>query len=103
MQSKVRASQFLSLNVNAAKRINNGYALNAINPLLIGAGVETLFLKNRIASLTLQANDLLNQGNTLNRVVTNNSVIDSKSTQVTRYVVMNFSMRLQNFGGKKKS
>jgi hypothetical protein len=103
MQSKFRTSKFLSLNLNAAKRINNGYALDVINPLLIGAGIETLFLKNRMASLTLQANDLLNQGNTLNRVVTNNSVIDTKSTQVTRYVVMNFSMRLQNFGGKKKS
>lgn len=102
-QSKVRPLKFLSVNVNASKRINNGYALNATNPLLIGAGLETLFLKNNMASLTLQANDLLNQGNTLNRVVTNNSVIDSKSSQVTRYVVMNFSMRLQNFGGKKKS
>lgn len=103
MQSKIRTSKFLSFNINAAKRINNGYALNAINPLLIGAGIETLFLKNRMASLTLQANDLLNQGNTLNRVITNNSIIDSRSTQVTRYVVLNFSMRLQNFGGKKKS
>lgn len=103
MQSKVRPVKFLSMNVNASKTINNGYALNATNPLLIGASVETLFLRHQIASLTLQVNDLLNQGNTFNRVVTNNSIIDSRSNQVTRFVSMNFSMRLQNFGGKKKS
>ncbi|WP_316815232.1 TonB-dependent receptor domain-containing protein [Pedobacter nyackensis] len=103
MQSRVRPVKFLSMNVNASKTINNGYALNASNPLLVGASVETLFLKNQIASLTLQVNDLLNQGNTFNRVVTNNSIIDSRSNQVTRFLSMNFSMRLQNFGGKKKS
>ena len=101
--SRVIASKFLSGQLTASKRINNGYAINSTNPLLIGATIETTFLKNRMAHLSLQANDLLNQGNTVNRVVTNNSIIDSRSNQVTRYVVMNFSMRLQNFGGKKKS
>nr|WP_121271628.1 TonB-dependent receptor [Pedobacter schmidteae] len=103
LQSRVVASKFLSANVTATKRINNGYALNSTNPLLIGASIDTFFLKNRMATLSLQANDLLNQGNTLDRVVDNNSIIDSRSNQVTRYIVMNFSMRLQNFGGKKKS
>lgn len=103
IQSRVRALKFLTMNVNAAKAINNGYALNSTNPLLIGASVETTFLKNKMASLTLQVNDLLNQGNTVNRIVTNNSIIDSRSNQVTRFISMNFSMRLQDFGAKKKS
>ncbi|SMC87141.1 outer membrane beta-barrel protein [Pedobacter nyackensis] len=103
LNSRIIASKYLSGQVNASKRINNGYSINSTNPLLIGATIETTFLKNRMASLSLQASDLLNQGNTVNRIITNNSIIDSRSNQVTRYVVMNFSMRLQNFGGKKKS
>lgn len=103
MESRVRALKFLSVNVNASKTINNGYAVNATNPLLIGASIETLFSKRKMASLTLQVNDLLNQGNTISRTVTDNSIIDSSSNQVTRFVSMNFSMRLQHFGGRKKS
>jgi len=97
--AKVFLSKFLNTNVSFSKTFNNGYAVESTNPLLINAGVETRFMKRRAASIAIQANDLLNQGNTVSRIITNNSIIDSSSNRVTRYFVLNFSMRLQNFGG----
>lgn len=97
--AKVFVAKFLNTNVSVSKTFNSGYSLESTNPLLINAGLETRFMKRRAASVSIQANDLLNQGNTVSRVVTNNSIIDSSSNRVTRYFVLNFSMRLQNFGG----
>ena len=97
--AKVFIAKFLNTSMGISKTFNSGYAVESTNPLLINAGLETRFLKRRAASVSIQANDLLNQGNTVNRIVTNNSIIDSSSNRITRYFVLNFSMRLQNFAG----
>jgi hypothetical protein len=99
MNSRITLAKFLRTMVNVSKTFNSGYAVDATNPLLINAGIETSFLKRKMANISLQANDILNQGNMVSRMVSNNSIIDSSTNRVTRYVVLNISMRLQRFGG----
>ena len=99
MNSRITLAKFLRTMVNVSKTFNSGYAVDATNPLLINAGIETSFLKRKMANISLQANDILNQGNVVSRMVNNNSIIDSSTNRVTRYVVLNISMRLQKFGG----
>ncbi|MNR38052.1 hypothetical protein D3C85_1561240 [compost metagenome] len=48
--------------------------------------------------LTFAVNDLLNQGNGLNRTFSDNAVTESRTDGVTRFFVLGFSMRLQDFG-----
>lgn len=87
-----------TLNFSGSKRINSGYSLSANNPLLINAGFEKTFFKNKTGMLTFAVNDLLNQGNGLNRTFSDNAVTESRTEGVTRFFVLGFSMRLQDFG-----
>lgn len=88
------------LGLNAAKQINKGYALSNTNPLIINANFSKRFLKNQSLSLTINANDLLNQGNNLARYVSGNSIIDSRTNQVTRVFTFGLNYNISNFGGR---
>ena len=89
----------LTAGVSSSKSINRGFSFASANPLLIGGFVEKTFFKSRQASVKLEGNDLLNQGNNLTRTVSGNSITESKNNQVTRYFLLTFNWRLQNFGG----
>ncbi|KQB99179.1 hypothetical protein AQF98_16495 [Pedobacter sp. Hv1] len=86
--------------LNTSKRFNKGYALANTNPLLISASLNKAFFKDRSLSLNIDANDLLNQGNNLARYVSGNSIIDSRTNQVTRVITFGLSYNISKFGGK---
>ncbi|MBB5636296.1 hypothetical protein HDF26_003247 [Pedobacter cryoconitis] len=90
-----------SLNADVSKKINSGYSLAVANPLLINLSLEKILFKNRQGTISLQAYDLLNQGNNLVRSISDNSITDSRYNQITRYFLVSFNYRLQNFGHKK--
>ena len=89
----------LSIGFDASKRIYKGYSINVENPLLLNLSVQKTFLKKEQAILKLQAYDLLNQGNYLMRSIANNSIIDSRNNQITRYLQLSLTINLQQFGG----
>jgi hypothetical protein len=89
-----------SASTDISKRINSGYSINVANPLLLNFGVEKTMFKNRQATVSLQAYDLLNQGNNLVRSISDNSITDSRYNQITRYFLLSFNYRLQKFGSK---
>ncbi len=97
-----RANLFKGLNVglNGSKRINSGYALGNNNPLIINASISQAFFKKKSATISIQGYDLLKQGNNLSRYVSGNSIVDSRSNQLTRYFTFNLSLNLQQFGSK---
>jgi hypothetical protein len=96
--SRLILSKSWTLNFNSSKRINSGYSIAANNPLLINAGIEKTIFKKRTGMLTFAVNDLLNQGNGLNRTFSDNAVTESRTDGVTRFFLLGFSMRLQDFG-----
>lgn len=91
----------LTAGITSSKTINEGFSLPGTDPLLIGGFVEKTFFKDRRAGIKLEGNDLLNQGNYLNRTVSDNSITESRSNQVTRYFLLTFNWRLQNFPGMR--
>lgn len=101
VDGKVFILKSLITGVRASKTLNSGYSVANTNPLLITGYVEKSFFKRKQATLTLTGNDLLNQGNNLNRVVSGNSITESRVNQVTRYFLISFNWRLQSFKGKK--
>ncbi len=96
------AIKSFSVGVDLSKRINSGYSLDVGNPFLINMNLEKTLFKNKQGTISLQAFDLLNQGNNLTRIVTDNMITDSKYNQITRYFLLSFNYRLQKFGDKKK-
>lgn len=90
-----------SLSADVSKKINSGYSLAVANPMLINLSLEKILFKNRQGTIALQAYDLLNQGNNLVRSISDNSITDSQYNQITRYFLVSFNYRLQNFGHKK--
>lgn len=89
----------LKAGIASSKSINQGYSLPGSNPLLINGFVEKTFFKNRRAGIKIEANDLLNQGNSLSRTVSDNSITESRTNQVTRYFLFTLNWKLQNFAG----
>lgn len=94
----IRKSYFITLNIS--KRVNYGYALAGRNPLLINLAAEKAFLKEKSLSLSLNVNDLLGQGNNVSRMISGNTIIDSRSAQQKRVFQLNLGYKLSRFGGK---
>jgi len=100
MNGRAFLNKRLSVSADVSKRINSGYALNAPNPLLINMSLEKNIFKNKQGTVLVQAYDLLNRGNNLVRSISDNSITDSRYNQITRYFLLSFNYRLQNFGRK---
>ncbi|MGY0038376.1 outer membrane beta-barrel protein [Pedobacter sp. NJ-S-72] len=100
MDSRVFILKSLILGLNAGKTINQGFSVAATNPFIINGSIEKTFFKNKQASVKLEGNDFLNQGNNLNRSVIDNTTTDSKTNQITRYFLLSFTWNLQSFGGE---
>ena len=100
INGRVLLGNGLSMTADVLKRINSGYSVDAANPLLINFSMEKTMFKNKRGSITFHAYDLLNQGNTLIRSISDNSITDSKYNQITRYFLVGFNYRLESFGRK---
>ncbi|HEY0895272.1 MAG TPA: outer membrane beta-barrel protein, partial [Sphingobacteriaceae bacterium] len=92
----------LVLGVDFSKNVNSGYsaALNS-NPMILNTYLEKQFFKDKRATLRLQGYDLFDENINVNRSITNNSTIDTRSNRLGRYFMMSFTMRLQKFTGKQ--
>ncbi|MES2429211.1 MAG: TonB-dependent receptor [Bacteroidota bacterium] len=88
-------------NFGVTKSVNYGYVLANSNPLLINVGLGKRFLKDKTLNISINGNDLLGQGNNISRVVSGNTIIDSRYQQQTRVFSLNLSYNLSNFGGKR--
>jgi hypothetical protein len=86
------------ITVTASKRINNGYAIANQNPLLLGFSITGYLLKNKALGLTATGTDLLAQSNMVNRTVSGNSVVDSRSNVITRLFSLQLRYNLSAFG-----
>jgi hypothetical protein len=64
---------------------------------LMNASIEKLFLKNQNGSLKLQGFDLFNQNSSVTRIITANSIIDSRNNRLQRYFLVSFTYRMQKF------
>ncbi len=94
----VRKSYFIDANIT--KRTTYGYAFENPNPLIINANLGKSFLKDKSLSMSIRCSDLLGQGNNISRVVTGNTIIDSRNKQQTRLFSINLSYDLSRFGGQ---
>lgn len=99
MNARTYITPRISVNLDASKKIYQGYSLFATDPFLINMSVQKTFLKKEQGILKLQAYDLLNQGNYLIRSFSDNSIIDSRNNQVTRFLQLSLTINLQQFGG----
>lgn len=100
VNGKAFINKRFSITADVSKRINSGYSINVPNPVLINLNLEKMIFKNKQATISVQAYDLLNQGNNLVRSISDNSITDSRYNQITRYFLLSFNYRLQNFGHK---
>jgi len=96
--AKTFVMESLNAGITASKTINQGFATAGRNPLLLGGYVEKTFFKRK-GSIKLEGHDLLNQGNNVNRTISDNTITESRSNQVTRYFLLSLNWRLQSFPG----
>ena len=68
----------------------------------LNASIEKQLFKNRNGIIRLQAFDLFDQNSNIIRTVTDNSIIDSRSSRLNRYFMISFSYRIQKFSGKER-
>ncbi len=84
---------------SASKNYVSGINANVTsNPLVINSYVQKELWKRR-ATLTLQAFDILNQNNFVNRNISDESITDTKSNALSRYFMLSFRVRLQKWTG----
>ncbi|TZF85739.1 outer membrane beta-barrel protein (plasmid) [Pedobacter sp. BS3] len=90
-----------TLGYSFSKELNYGYLYtNNANPTLLSGFIEYRFLKKHMASLRLQAFDLLNENTGISRTVNGTRVIDSQNNRLGRYFLLTFNLRLQKFAGR---
>lgn len=84
---------------SASKNYVSGINANVTNnPFVINSSIQKELWKRK-ASLTIQAFDVLNQNNFVNRSITDESITDTKSNALSRYFMLRFSVRLQKWTG----
>lgn len=90
--------------LNAAKNFVSGINANVSNnPLVINTSVNKRFLKDRSMAVSLEVKDLLKQNNFVNRQVTDNGIVDSRSNVNSRMVLFELSWRPQLWRGGRHS
>jgi hypothetical protein len=99
LSMKATVAKRLILGFDALQRINIGYAIAASNPTIVNLSLEKSFLKRERGTFKVQFYDILNQGNYFIRNVSDNSIIDSRNNQNTRYLQLSININLQQFGG----
>lgn len=84
-----------SANKNFVKGINANVSRN---PFVVNLSVEKTFFSKKDFTIGLEAFDLFNQNNFINRIVTNNEIIDTKTNTLSRYLLFNLRFNLQKWG-----
>ncbi|MEP6617250.1 MAG: outer membrane beta-barrel protein, partial [Ginsengibacter sp.] len=97
----------LDLPENFVLKYEFNYSINAglteaitADIAVLNASIEKQFLKKQNGSIKLEAFDLFNQNSGINRIITANSIIDTRSNRLTRYFMLSFTYRLQKFAGQ---
>jgi hypothetical protein len=67
------------------------------NQAIMNASIEKQLFKKKTGLIRLQALDLLDQNSNIYRSVNANSIIDSRSNKLSRYIMLTFSYRFQKF------
>ena len=99
LSMKATLPQRVIIGFDALKRINIGYSIASSNPTIINMSLEKSFLRRERGTFKIQAYDILNKGNYFIRNVSDNSIIDSRNNQNTRYLQVSVNINLQQFGG----
>ncbi|MGB4843223.1 MAG: outer membrane beta-barrel protein, partial [Ferruginibacter sp.] len=100
-----------NMNLNITKRlvlkydvdytINSGLAASVSrNQVIMNASLEQQLFKKKNGILKIEAFDLFKQNSNINRSVTANQIIDSRTNRLTRYFIATFTYRIQRFAGK---
>ncbi len=93
-------SRTLTIGYSASKNYINGISSNVTkNPLVINGYLEQEFFKRKNGILRISAFDILNQNNFINRVITQNSITDTKTNALSRYFMVSFVLNLQKWSG----
>ncbi len=101
-----------NINLNITKRtvlkyevdytINIGLAANVgQNQVIMNTSIEQQLFKKKNGILKIEAFDLFKQNSNINRTVTANQIVDSRTNRLTRYFIATFTYRLQKFVGQK--
>lgn len=88
------------LGYSASKNYITGINSNITkNPLVVNAYFEKEFFAKKNGILRVSAFDLFNQNNFVNRVITQNSITDTKTNALSRYFLVSFVLNLQKWSG----
>jgi len=99
----VRISNNLNFNTDINKRINQGYNnIGTDNPFIMNAALELMLFKKRNINIQLQAFDIFKEANSVNQLVTGNTVTNTQYNYVSRYLIVSFSVPIQKFGKADK-
>ena len=99
LANSIFLSKTFGIGYDVSKQINRGYYSSiSNNPLYINAHANLNMFKRKTANLRLQFNDILNQGISPARYISENSITDSRTNVITRYLLLSFNMRLNRFG-----
>ncbi len=94
-------SNTLKFNLDASKKIYKGFQSSSIgNPLIINMSIQQQLLKKYGGGVRLTITDLLNQANSIQRITTGNSIIDTQTNYVTRYGLFTFFIQVDRFNKK---
>jgi hypothetical protein len=86
---------------SASKNFVSGINSNVTsNPLVINGYLQKEMWKRKV-TFTFQAFDILNQNNFVNRNITDNGYVDTKSNALSRYFMLRLGVRLQKWTGVK--
>lgn len=99
LSMKATVAKRLILGFDALQRINIGYAIAASNPTIVNLSLEKSFLRRERGTFKIQFYDIMNQGNYFIRNISDNTIIDSRNNQNTRYLQLSVNINLQQFGG----
>ncbi len=84
---------------NGGKTFNTGFVGNLnTNPLVVNSYIEKKLKKN-MATLRLQAFDIFDQSNNINRAVIDNGFTDTQTNRLTRYFMLTLNVRINKFAG----
>ena len=100
-----------NMNLNITKRlvlkydvdytINSGLAASVSqNQVIMNTSLEQQLFKKKNGILRIEAFDLFKQNSNINRSVSANQIIDSRTNRLTRYFIATFTYRIQRFAGK---
>lgn len=79
--------------------LTGGVGRNIAN---LNASLEKQLFKKKNGIIRFQAFDLFNQNSNITRIISGNSIIDSRTARLNRYFMVSFSYRIQKFSNKQQ-